>query len=124
ARTRQFNYLVTRYRRYMNTFEGDYQFSPRFGINLGYRYTHREATLTWTGLNRLNNAHLSGSPKDESGTNSTNTFLAGTRFKPTNNWTVYLDVETGRADNVFTRVANYKFTNFRIRSRANFDKFA
>jgi hypothetical protein len=124
ARTRQFNYLVTRYRRYMNTFEGDYQFSPRFGINLGYRYTHREANLMWTGLNTLNNTNLSGSPKDESGTNSTNTFLAGTRFKPTTNWTVYLDVETGRADNVFTRVANYKFTNFRVRSRANFDKFA
>ena len=45
-------------------------------------------------------------------------------MKPLKNWTIYADFEKGNADNVFTRLANNDFTNFRIRSRANFNKFS
>jgi hypothetical protein len=31
-------------------------------------------------------------------------------------WTLYFDFEHGTADNVFTRVASYNYTNFRVRS--------
>ena len=29
---------ITRYRKYQNTIEGDYQFNPRYSIHFGYRY--------------------------------------------------------------------------------------
>src|SRR5262249_20553876 len=34
------------------------------------------------------------------------------------------DFETGRADNVFTRLANDQYTNFRIRSNAHYKRFS
>jgi len=122
--TRNSNFTVTRYRRYTNTFEGDYQFNDRVGVNLGYRYTHRDVTLQWIGLNLATLAPLSGSPSNENAENSTNTVIAGTRIKPTKNWAIYADVEKGKADNVFTRAGNADFTNFRIRSRMRFNKVA
>ena len=122
--TRNSNYTVTRYRRYTNLFEGDYQFSPRAGVNVGYRFTHRDARLEWFGLNTLNNTNLTGSPSIEDANNSTHTFLAGTKVSPLKNWSVFADVEIGRADNVFTRLANYEFANYRVRSRMRFDKWA
>jgi hypothetical protein len=45
------------------------------------------------------------------------------RIKPVHNWVLFWDVEHGRADNVFTRLENYKYTNFRVRSRLTVDKF-
>jgi len=33
-----------------------------------------------------------------------------------NMWSVYFDMEKGESDNVFTRVDNYDYTNFRVRS--------
>lgn len=122
--TRNSNFTVTRYRKYTNTFEGDYQFNDRVGVNLGYRYTHRDIDLQWIGLNLANLAPLTGSPALESAKNSTNTVIAGTRIKPTKNWAIYADVEKGKADNVFTRAGNSDFTNFRVRSRMRFSKVA
>lgn len=119
--TRTSNYTVTRYRRYSNTFDGDYQFNDQFGLNVGYRYTHREVTLHWTLRNALG---VPTGTEDEEAENSANTFLAGTRIKPLKNWVIYADIEKGKADNVFTRAGNSDFTNFRIRSRMNFDKVA
>lgn len=117
----QLNYSLTRYRRYTNTLEFDYQVNNRFGFNVGWRYTHRKVAL---GLSTVD----FGSPIPpldlEEAENSTNTFIAGTKFKPTSNWSVYADIEAGKADNVFTRLANYEFVNFRVRSRTNFNKFA
>ena len=115
------NHTITRYRRYMNTVDGDYQFNDRVGVNIGYRFTHREVTLFWAQLNQL------GAPtdgEDEEAENTTHTFLAGTRIKPRKNWAIYADVEKGKADNVFTRAGNSDFTNFRIRNRMSFNKFA
>jgi hypothetical protein len=122
ALTRNSNYTATRYRRYTNLFEGDYQFNDRVGVNVGYRFTRREVGLQWIGLNLANFAQLSGSPIDESAKNSTNTIIAGAKIKPTKNWAIYADVENGNADNVFTRAGNSDFTNFRIRSLMRFEK--
>ena len=33
------------------------------------------------------------------------------------NWTIYFDAEHGTADNVFTRIGNYNYTNIRAKSR-------
>jgi hypothetical protein len=44
--------------------------------------------------------------------------------KPTNNWSIYLDLERGESDNVFTRLANNDFFNFRVRSVANVKRFS
>jgi hypothetical protein len=49
-------------------------------------------------------------------TNNTDSVFGGFRAKPYDIWTLYFDFEHGTADNVFTRVSNYDYTNFRARS--------
>jgi hypothetical protein len=126
---------MTDFKRYVNTFEGDYQFNRSFGINIGYRYTHRKIGLG--GFNRtirgtsstgaitaINNPSLlcstltSDNPRVfcEDEENTTHTLLAGTRIKPLRNWSIFANIERGESDNAFVRLANYNFTNFRIRS--------
>ncbi len=124
ASSRQHNYTFTRYRRYMNLIEGDYQFNNRFAVNLGYRYTTRDFQILWTAFNVATNPPtlVAGTGEIEEGDNTTNTVIAGTRIKPLKNWTLYADLEKGKADNVFTRAGNADFTNFRIRSQMRFDK--
>ena len=48
--------------------------------------------------------------------NRTNTIFFGFKAKPARIWSLYFDMERGDSDNVFTRVDNYDFTNFRVRS--------
>ncbi|MDI1243453.1 MAG: hypothetical protein PSX80_16185 [bacterium] len=120
--TRQFSYAVTRYRRYTNLLEGDYQFNDRVGVNLGWRYTHRQVRLEHLFDQNIAVPSAAVVPDEEE--NSTNTIIAGTRFKPMKNWSIFADIEAGKADNVFTRLANYEFLNYRIRSRTHFDKFS
>ncbi|MEQ1765131.1 MAG: hypothetical protein ABL984_18535 [Pyrinomonadaceae bacterium] len=124
--TRETYYSITRYRRYMNLFEGDYQFNDRVGVNIGYRFARREATILLTGFN-IRNAPptvISGLGESEHVENTTHTVIAGTRIKPMKNWAIYGDIEKGKADTVFTRAGNADFTNFRIRSQMRFDKVA
>ena len=110
------------FKRLINTFEGDYQFNHRFGINIGYRYTHRKVDIF--GFNRpLAPSTSAPTLIAEEEENSTNTLLIGTRIKPTNDWSIFADVEHGESDNAFTRLSNYNFTNFRIRSNWNFRQF-
>ena len=115
--TRSSAWRGTSYRRISNLVEGDYQFSRRFSFNLGYRYTNREVTVGLYDVNLLTGAIQRSGEEDLE--NSTHTFIAGARFKPTNNWTVYVDLENGASDNVFTRLANNDYFNFRVRSVAN-----
>ena len=115
------NYTVTRYRRFMNLIEGDYEVNDRLAFNVGYRYTQREFRLEWINFNNLGTP-INTTPVEEEGENSTNTVIAGTRIKPLKNWSIYADIEKGKADNVFTRAGNADFTNFRIRSQMRFDK--
>ncbi len=55
--------------------------------------------------------------EDEVETNHTNAFFGGFKARPVKNWTIYFDAEHGTADNVFTRIGNYNYTNIRAKSR-------
>lgn len=119
--TLSFFYYVTKYRRFQNTFEGDYQFSDRFALNAGYRVTNRDVFLSTYFRNVRTNVLEAGG---EDVSNTTNSFIGGAKIKPLKNWSIYADTEIGKADNVFTRAGNADFTNYRIRSLMRFDKFA
>ncbi len=115
-------YRTNGFKRYANTIEGDYQFSPKFGINIGYRFTHRQVDIE--GFNRpLAPSTALPTIVEEEEENSTNTLLVGTRYKPLKNWSIFADIEHGEADNAFTRLANYNYTNFRVRSNFNYKQF-
>ncbi len=112
---------ATSYRRFSNLIEADYQVNRRFGFNVGYRFTRRDVRVALFDFRLTNNTVLrSGSEELE---NTTHAFIAGTKFKPTTDWSVYVDLERGESDNVFTRLANNDFFNFRVRSIANVRKF-
>jgi hypothetical protein len=112
---------ITRYRKYQNTFEGDYQFSNRLGIHFGYRYGKREIERLFDGYNLGSqgsfNPPNARSTHEEFFDNHTHAFFGGFKARPAKEWTVYLDVEHGTADNAFTRIGNYDYTNFRAKSR-------
>ena len=119
--TNTFAHRITSYQRALNTIEGDYQFSDRVGFNIGYRFTRRRVALEGTTRN-----FASATPTifSENFENNTGTLIAGMKIKPIKNWVIFWDVEHGKADNVFTRLANYDFTNFRVRSRMSFNRLA
>ena len=112
---------ITRYRKYQNTLEGDYQFSNRLGIHFGYRYGKREIERFFDGYNLGSQGSLSPpnarSTHEEFFANHTHAFFGGFKARPAKEWTVYLDVEHGSADNAFTRIGNYDYTNIRAKSR-------
>jgi hypothetical protein len=108
----ELSFTLTNYRRFMNTIEGDYEFHPRFSGHFGHRYTDR----------RIENGQVvrattaTGELEPEEFDNRTNTFFWGFKARPISGWTLYFDMEHGEADNVFTRIDNYDFTNVRARS--------
>jgi len=106
----ELDFTLTTYRRADNTVELDYEFHPRFSAHIGHRYTDRRVKVG--ALTEPPLGELETEPFD----NRTNTILWGFRGKPASIWTVYFDMERGSADNVFTRVDNYEFTNIRARS--------
>lgn len=122
--TRSAGYRVNGYRRLVNTIEADYQFSDRVGMHIGYRFTKRNVDVmgfdqTLTSPTSPTNPRIIS----ESEVNHTNTLIAGMKVKPVKNWVIFWDVEQGSADNVFTRLENYKFTNLRVRSRYSVKDF-
>jgi hypothetical protein len=112
---------ITNYRKYQNTIEGDYQFSPRYSIHVGYRYGSRRIEEFFEGFNLGSNGSVSPPPVRTSDSveeqNHTHAFLGGFKARPASNWTIYFDAEHGSADNVFTRIGNYDYTNIRAKSR-------
>ncbi len=108
---------LTKYRKIQNTVEGDYEFNQRYSVHFGYRYGNRRIERFFSGNNLANNGAPPLASTSEEEVNHTNTFLGGAKATPTKGWTMYLDVERGTADNVFTRTGNYDFTNVRARSR-------
>jgi hypothetical protein len=102
----------TKYRRYMNTIEADFDLHARLSVHAGHRYTDRHIEI---GVNDVNVGGVAD-PTVETFDNRTNTFIFGFKAKPIKMWSVYFDLETGSSDNVFTRVDNYDFTNVRVRS--------
>ena len=119
--TRSFSNLpvnkITKYRKYQDTVDGDYQFNKNYSIHLGYRYGSRHIEQILTGFALNSNAPVPVVPEDEVEDNHTHAFFAGFKARPANNWTIYFDAEHGTADNVFTRIGNYNYTNIRAKSR-------
>ncbi len=108
---------TTKYRKYQNTLEGDYQFNPRGSIHFGYRYGSRRIEELLSGFALNSNSPGAVVPEDVTEQNHTHAFFAGFKARPVNNWTIYFDGEHGTADNVFTRIGNYNYTNIRLKSR-------
>jgi hypothetical protein len=105
------------YRKIQNTIEGDYQFNPRYSIHLGYRYGTRRVTEGISGFNLGANQPTAITPESDTEENHTHVFIGGFKARPASEWTLYFDAEHGTADNVFTRIGNYDFTNIRAKSR-------
>jgi hypothetical protein len=119
--TRSFSYLqafrTTKYRKYQDTVEGDYQFNKDYSVHFGYRYGNRHEQQFRSGYGLGSNAPVLEPTLAEDLTNHTNAFFGGFRARFTKKWTVYFDAERGSADNVFTRIGNYDYTNIRAKSR-------
>ncbi len=111
----------TGYRKYQNIFEGDYQFNARYAVHFGYRYGRRRIEDSFDGFNLGSNGSLTPpavrTSESETEHNHTNEFFGGFKARPAKNWTLYFDAEHGTADNVFTRIGNYDYTNIRAKSR-------
>jgi hypothetical protein len=107
----------TEYRKIQNTIEGDYQFSPHYSVHLGYRYGHRRDEVSISGFALNSNAPMRLVPSSDTEHNNTHAVLGGFKARPAHDWTLYFDAEHGAADNVFTRLGNYDYTNVRLKSR-------
>jgi hypothetical protein len=117
---------ITKYRKYQNTIEGDYDFNNRYSIHFGYRYGKRQLELFFEGFNLGSNGSLNPpnarSTHGELEENHTNAFFGGFKARPYKNWTLYVDAEHGTSDNVFTRIGNYNYTNIRAKSRYSLNR--
>ena len=109
--TNSFFSRATRYRRFMNTIEVDYQFNARYSVHAGYRFTDRHIELFH--LDRTTTL----ATRSETVDNQTHTAIFGLKARPVKAWTIYFDGEHGNADSVFTRLGNNDFTNLRLRNR-------
>jgi hypothetical protein len=108
---------TTKYRKYQDTIEGDYQFNKNYSMHFGYRYAVRRDEQILTGYALNSNAPTLLTPTDDIEKNHTNAFFGGFKAHPVKNWTLYFDAQHGTADNVFTRIGNYNYTNVRAKSR-------
>lgn len=112
--------VVTDYRKYQNTIEGDYAFNARHSIHLGYRYGHRRIEEFFDGFNFGSNGALPApvpSTNQSEQENNTHVILGGFKSRVTNDWTIWFDGEHGTADNVFFRIGNYDYTYIRAKTR-------
>lgn len=132
-------YRAYNFKRYQNTVEGDFQLNYHFGVNVGYRFGHRKIDINGFNITLVtqNVAQAINNPSGACSTlttdnprvfceeeeNSTNAVLVGTRIKPTRNWSIFANMEHGTADNAFTRLSNYNYTNFRVRSNWSYKQF-
>ena len=112
---------ITKYRKYVDTVEGDYQITNHYSVHFGYRYGKRQVERFFNGFNLGSQGSLNPpsarTSHEEFEENQTNAFFGGFKVRPVKNWTVYFDAEHGTSDNVFTRIGNYDYTNFRVKSR-------
>ena len=107
---------IISYRKYQDIVEGDYQINKNYSVHFGYRYGSRRTHHVLTGF-ALNTNSPVPDEEDDVQTNHTNVFFGGFKARPANNWTIYFDAEHGTADNFFTRIGNYNYTNVRAKSR-------
>lgn len=104
-------------RRFSNLIEGDFQISNKFSFNIGYRLTKRRLLRSSFDINNgvLSTAGIEFEEVD----NTTNSVILGARARPTRNWSIFFDLERGKNDNVFIRLANNDVFNVRVRSRTS-----
>src|SRR2546421_1704348 len=88
-------------------------------MHFGYRYgsRHIQQFLNGFHVNTTPPTPILPSEAFDEETNHTNVFIAGFKARPAKNLTLYFDAEHGTADNVFTRIGNYNYTNIRAKSR-------
>jgi hypothetical protein len=113
-------HTATRYRKYQDTVEGDYQFNARYAMHVGYRYGHRRIEEGFEGFDLGGNGSIPPPTRSSSSsmaTNNTHAILGGFKARPASNLSFYFDAEHGTADNVFSRIGNYDYTNIRAKSR-------
>ena len=111
---------TTKYRKYQNIVEGDYQFSSHYSIHLGYRYGNRSVTESFEGFDLDSNGSIpppTRSAESSTDQNQTHVIFGGFKARPAPNLTFYFDGERGTADNVFSRIGNYDYTNIRAKTR-------
>jgi hypothetical protein len=112
---------LTKYRKYQNIIEGDYQFNAHYAVHFGYRYGSRRIEESFEGFNLGSNGSLNPpnarTSDSEEENNHTHAVFGGFKVRPLPNWTVFFDAEHGTADNVFTRIGNYDYLNIRGKSR-------
>ena len=90
-------------------------------FNVGYRFTNRRVNDLGRDINLVSGVVT---PRGgEAVENQTHSIIAGTKIKPTKNWSIFADYEHGQADNVFTRLGNNDFDNFRVRSITRMKQF-
>lgn len=111
------SYELSKFRKITDTVEGDYQFDDRYSLHLGYRYGTTRVEEFGGGANLGNNGAVPLAPSSEFEENHTHAFIGGFKMRPVKTWTLYANVERGVADGVLTRVGQYDYTNFRLRSR-------
>ena len=118
-------HTVIKYRKYQNIIEGDYQFNAHYAVHGGYRYSHRRIEEGFEGFNLGSNGSIPPPTRSSTSTldqNNTHAIFGGFKARPANNWTIFFDAEHGTADNVFTRIGNYDYTNIRAKSRYSYSK--
>ena len=119
--TRSFNYLqafrTTKYRKYQDTIEGDYQFTKNYSVHFGYRYGNRHEEQFRSGYGLGSNAPALEPTAVGIFDQSHECVLRRFPGQAVKNWTIYFDAERGTADNVFTRIGNYDYTNIRAKTR-------
>ena len=118
---------LTDYRKYQNIIEGDYQFNAGNSVHFGYRYGTRRVIEEFEGYDLSSNGSFPNPPartplESEEDKNHTHAIFGGFKARPYKNWTLYFDAEHGTADNIFTRIGNYDYTNIRAKSRYAFSK--
>jgi hypothetical protein len=111
------SFELSKFRKMSNLVEGDYQFNERYSFHLGYRYGTTRIEEYASGANLSNNGVLALVPSAETEENHTHAFIGGFKARPVKTWTLFANVERGMADGVLTRVGQYDYTNFRVRSR-------
>jgi hypothetical protein len=112
--------VITNYRKYQNTIEGDYAFNARHSIHIGYRYGHRRIEESFSGFDFGSNGSVSPpvlTTSQSEQENNTHAILGGFKSRVADNWTIWFDGERGTADNVFSRLGNYDYTYIRAKSR-------
>lgn len=100
---------ATKYLRFVNTIEGDYQLNRNYAFHVGYRLSDRHIELF--------SQDASDPELTEQFDNRTHSVIFGLKARPIPAWTIYFDGEHGSSDSTFTRLENSRYTNLRMRNR-------